>query len=195
MRFHTLKPSTATNLLIADSQTSLLSFPNFNILTIPGVKTWHVIDFLPTTGQFKVVVLFIGANCLFDKNGNSVSSPIDVAEELSKLADRLVALADKVVIIGLTPRFSQPERTAAVNRILSDKAKSRKWIFRGIAHKISINLLREDQIHLSDLGLSQIRSILKNKILYSKFSTTIDKAGHLPTVTCRERCNCGLYRP
>ena len=123
------------------------------------------------------MVLFIGANCLFDKNGNNESSPIDVA-------DRLVALADKVVIIGLTPRFPQPERTAAVNRILSDKAKSRKWIFRGIAHKININLLRKDQIHLSDHGLSQIKSILKNEILYSKFSTSIDKAGHLPTVTC-----------
>ena len=93
---------------------------------------------------------------MFEKNGNNVSSPIDVAEELSKLADRLVALADKVVIIGLTPRFSQPERIVAVNRIVSDKAESRKWIFCGIAHKININLFREDQIQLSDHQLSQL---------------------------------------
>ena len=108
--------------------------------------------------------LFIAANCLLENNGNQVSKPIDVAEELSKLADCLVALAEKDVIIGLTPRFTQPERTAAVNRILSEKAKPSKCIFRGIAHEISINLLQDDQVHLTDLGLSQIRSILKNKV-------------------------------
>ena len=131
MRFHTLKPSTTASLLIADSQTSKLSFPNFNILTLPAEKTCHVIDFLSTKGQLKVVVLFISANCLFDKYGNRVSTPIDASEELSKLADCLMALAEKQVIIGLTPLFTQPERTAAVNHILSENAKSSKWIFRG----------------------------------------------------------------
>ena len=92
-----------------------------------------------------------------------------------------------MVIFGLTSRFTQPERTAAV------KAKSSKWIFRGIADKISINLLQDDQVHLTDRGLSQIRAIQKNKVLNSKFSTSIDNAGHSPTLTCRERCNCGLY--
>ena len=132
--------------------------------------------------------------CLIDKNGNSVSSPIDVAE-ISKLPDRLMALADNVNIIRLTTRFSQPERTAAVNRILSDKVKSRKWIFLVIAHKIIIKFLREDQTHLSDRRLSQKRSILNNKVLYSKFSTSVDETGQITTATCRERTICGLYRP
>ena len=67
MRFHTLKPSTAANILTADSLTSKLSFPNFKILTLTAGKTCHIINFLSTKGQFKVVVLFIGANCLFKK--------------------------------------------------------------------------------------------------------------------------------
>ena len=138
--------------------------------------------------------LFIGANCLLENNGNRVSTAIDVAEELSKLADRLVALAEKDVIIGLTPRFTQTKRTAAVNRILGEKAKPSKCIFCGIAHKISINLLQDDQVHLTDLGLSQIRSILKTRFYIQNFqrpSTTqvtrqLSPAENAVTVVCRD---------
>ena len=124
MRFHTLKPSTAANILTADSQTSKLSFSNFKILRLTAGKTCHIINFLSTKGQFKVVVLFIGANCLFKKHGNRVSTPIDVTEELSKLADCLVGLAEKVAIIRLTPQFTQlhEEGTTMVDKFLLGKS-------------------------------------------------------------------------
>ena len=145
MRFHIFKSSPAKNLIISSSQTRHLYFPNFNILSLPGGKTRDIIPFIPTAEEYNI----IGGNDLFEGNVPSTSSPKEVAEEIKLAADKLTLVANKVFVIGIPHRHNQPERTKAVNKILSSfKAK---WSFRGISHNIYAEYhLEKDEVQLSD---------------------------------------------
>ena len=194
MRFHIFKSSPAKNLIIPSSQTRHLYFPNFNILSLPGGKTRDIIPFIPTAEEYSIIVLLIGGNDLFEGNVPSTSSPKEVAEEIKLAADKLTLVANKVFVIGIPHRHNQPERTKAVNKILSSfKAK---WSFRGISHNIYAEYhLEKDEVHLSDFGLSGLKSILKNKVLYKFYSAEVDEAGHQSVIKCSKICRCGRFNP
>ena len=118
MRYHTFKSSTTKNLLISDSQAKNLFFPNFKILSIPGGRIKDVWLFLPSPGEYEIIVLFIGGNDLFEFQRLSETSSKSAADQLSELADHLKELSSKVFIIGIPPRMNQPERSLAVNSLL-----------------------------------------------------------------------------
>ena len=64
MRNHLFKTSPTRNLIITDSQGRNLTFPNFNILVLPGAQVGDVRRFLPAKGWYDLIVLFIGGNDL-----------------------------------------------------------------------------------------------------------------------------------
>ena len=120
MRYHTFKSSTTKNLLISDSQAKNLFFSNFNILSIPGGRIKDVWLFLPSPGEYEIIVLFIGGNDLFEFQRLSGTSSKSAADQLSELAEHLKELSSKVFIIGIPPGMNQPERSLAVNSLLAE---------------------------------------------------------------------------
>ena len=81
--------------LIADSLARHLAFSNFNILAIQGGKIADVYSFIPESGRYEKIVLFIRANNLFQGTVPSTVTPEEVALELSHLAETLVSSAKK----------------------------------------------------------------------------------------------------
>ena len=189
-RYHQFRTSSSRNLLIADSQVRNLIFPNFNILSLPGARIGSVIDFLPEKGKYDLIVLFIGGNDAYERNVPSSVSEQDIANEISKLADELSLRAPKIFILGIPHRGEYRKRASDVNGFL--RTKKGNWKYRGLCDKIyCIYHLKEDEVHLNKEGLRGIQSILKNKILYTKYSDSCNREGHLATFECRFRnCNC-----
>ena len=195
MRFHIFKSSPAKNLIILSSQTRHLYFPNFNILSLPGGKTRDIIPFIPTAEEYiYIIVLLIGGNDLFEGNVPFTSSPKEVAEEIKLAVDRLTLVANKVFVIGIPHRHNQLERTKAVNKILSNFKVN--WSLRDISHNIYAEYhLEKDEVHLSEFGLSGLKSILKNKVLYKLYKAEVDEAGHQSVIKCSKICRCGRFNP
>ena len=195
MRSHIFKSSSLPNLLIADSQARHLVFPNFKILAIPGGNIAEVYSFLPESGRYEKIVLFIGANNLLRGTVPSTVTPEEVALEISHLAETLVPSAKKIYVIGLTPRLNYFNRTAAVNKLLEVDSKTKPWLFRGSAkHNYNLKHLKRDQIHLNSQALSSVKSILKNKILYGNYISEVDESGHLAIINCTGHCTCYCYK-
>ena len=117
MRYHTYKGSHCRNLVIADSQGKELRFSNYNILPLPGGTIATVLDFLPPKDKFDTIVLSIGGNNAFNNQTPSNPPPREIARELSHLANRLLELARKVVILGIPFRKSENNhnRARAIN--------------------------------------------------------------------------------
>lgn len=192
MRFHTFKASSSKYLLIADSQGRNLTFPNFNILSIPGAKIRDARTFLPPRDRYDIIVLFVGGNDLFQGKFPSAISTEDVAKELICLANEAASLARQVFVIGIPPRHGQVQRTKSVNSYLAN-SKDSKWLFRGISRSIYSTAKHTggDDVHLEPKALSGIRSILKLRILRKLFSLKIDKDGHLREYSCPcNQCYC-----
>ena len=66
MRYHIIKSSSCSNLLIADSQAQHLDLPNFKILSLPRAALHHISPFIPLTGKYELITLNIGGNNLYD---------------------------------------------------------------------------------------------------------------------------------
>ena len=122
-RYHQFRTSSSRNLLIADSQVRNLTFPNFNILSLPGARIGSVIDFLPEKGKYDLIVLFIGGNDAYERNVPSSVSEQDIANEISKLADELSLRAPKIFILGIPHRGEYRKRASDVNGFLRTKKK------------------------------------------------------------------------
>ena len=197
MRYHTFKSSKTKNLLISDSQAKNLFFPNFNILSIPGGKIKDVWLFLPSPGEYEIIVLFIGGNDLFEFQRLSGTSSKSAADQLSELAEHLKELLSKVFIIGIPPRMNQPERSLAVNSLLAETSLSTTaWQFRGISSSIynCDSHTKSDDVHLTEKALSGFKSILKKKILRNRFNAVLDNVGHTSLFICSGKCRCGSTR-
>ena len=195
MRYHITRTSPNPYLLISSSQTKHLVFPNFNIISIPSGKVQNVRQFLPELNQFDIIVLLIGGNDLFTRDGLPLTAPEQVAEELISVADELSLLAKQVFIIGIPPRFKQPDTTITVNNILEKENSSKKWKFRGVSkYWYSEICTKTDEVHLTPKSLGQLCTTLKTKILYGKYSSTIDAKGHTNTFYCQAHCKCGFWK-
>ena len=191
MRFHIFKKSSSQHLLIGDSQLKNLTFPNFNILSLPGAGIADVLNFLPRKNEYDIIALFIGANDLFTKDKkDSTRTPEDVAEELSQLGLRLTERCNKVFIIALPPRLGRPARTERVNDIL--RKKKQLWRYRGISKGITTKtVLSSDEVHLTTASLAILQTILKKKIIYKKFCVKTDSEGYLNIYHCgNNTCRC-----
>ena len=186
MRYHLLKTSPTRNLIITDSQGRNLTFPNFNILVLPGARVGDVRTFLPAKGRFDLIVFFIGGNDLPTDNTQTV------ARNISDLAVAASEVALRVFVIAVPPRLDTPDQAKAINRLLEDN-NDRRWLYRGISRSIySVEKhTTRDDIHLEPRAISGIRSILKNRVLRKAFCTQIDKQGHPRTYECpRGHCTC-----
>ena len=196
MRFHTFKTSPQRNLLIADSQAKNLFFPNFNILSLPVAQIRHASNYIPQKGAYNTIVLFIGGNDLFYGDRLTVKEPIDVAEELGKLANELVLVAEEVFVIGITPRGESTKRSVATNSLIQSLSRNAKWRYRGTSHEVYSNVhhIDDDGVHLNNFGISGVKKILKNKILYENYSIATDSRGHPEHIKCAVTCKCGSFR-
>ena len=105
MRYHLFKTSPTRNLIITDSQGRNLTFPNFNILVLPGARVGDVRPFLPAKGRFNLIVFFIGGNDLQTDNTRTV------ARNISDLA---------VAPSEVPPRLDIPDQAKTLNRLLED---------------------------------------------------------------------------
>ena len=201
MRFHILKSSTTKFLLISDSQTQYLTYPNLNILSIPGGKVCHDRNFLPKKGAYDIIIIFIGGNDLFETTTRagipvfSSVTPVQVANELIELAEEALLLTRKVYVLAIPFRFdgaAAKKRVSAVNELLREREG---YQYRGVSKRIyASHHLGSDDIHLSEQGLVGLRSILKNNILYENHSTDIHNAGDIQRHECSgNKCKCGLY--
>lgn len=195
MRKHSLRRShSSQNLIISDSQLRDISFPNCNILSISGGVISDVAQ-LHIPQEVTLLVLFIGANNAFTRNGLPTSkTPLEIAKELSKLADTLCEKINRVFVFALPPRHSQPERTKAVNRALEKLQKTSQWLFRGLSKYIyNEDQLRSDNVHIRQKAIGGFRRVLKHKVLRKNFSEEIDNQGHLDLIQCANNCLCGFF--
>ena len=198
MRYHTYKGSHCRNLVIADSQGKELRFPNYNILSLPGGTIATVLDFLPPKDKFDTIVLFIGGNNAFNNQTPSTPPPREIARELSHLANRLLELARKVVILGIPFRKGENNhnRARAINIEIENLKSQNSWNFRGIAAKtFKDSYLQPDGVHLTPTeGLQPVRSALK-KLLYKEFSKSADYAGHTSDLDypSDRPCRCSYF--
>ena len=173
MRYHLFKTSPTSNLNITDSQGRNLTFPNFNILVLPGARVGDVRHFLPAKGRFYLIVLFIGSNVLPADNTRTV------ARNISDLAVAASEVALRVFAIAVPPRLDIPDQAKALNRLLEDN-NDRRWLYRGISRRIySVEKhTTRDDIHIKPSFISGIRSILKNRVLRKTFCPQVNKQGH-----------------
>ena len=186
MRCHLFKTSSTRNLITTDSQGRNLTFPNFKILVLPGARVGDVRPFLPAKGRYDWIVLFIGGNYL--PTGNTQT----VARSISDLAVAASEVALRVFVIVVPPRLDIPDHAKAVNRLLEGN-NDRRWLYRGISRNIySVKKpTTRNDIHLEPGATSEIRSILKNRVLRKTFCSQVDKQGHPPTYECcRGHCTC-----
>ena len=205
MRYHTFKSSRTRNLIIADSQCRNLIFPNFNILSLPGAQISHAYKFLPAKGRYNLITLFIGGNDLFDGIDNSSREPIEVAEDIAKLASKLLPLANFVYVLGIPPRGENDENTKKKAKTTNDLIqverkkqgkKNKQWEYRGVSNKIyTVKHLGKDLIHLEGKGLGGLCTILKKRILehHNLFSEEVNRRGHLELFECSGTCTCGSF--
>ena len=195
MRKHSLRRSySSQHLIISDSQLRDLSFPNCNILSISGGIISDVAQ-LHIPQDVTLLALFIGANNAFTRNGLPTSqTPLEIARELSKLADTLCEKISKVYVFALPPRHSQPERTKAVNSALEKLQRTSRWLFRGLSKYIyNEDQLRSDNVHIQQKALGGFKRVLRHKVLRKNFSVEIDKQGHLDLIQCSNHCFCGFF--
>ena len=186
MRYHFFKTSPTRNLIITDSQGRNLTFPNFNILVLPGARVGELRPFLPAKRRFDLIVLFIGGNDLPTDNTRSV------AKKISDLAVAASEVALRVFVVAVPPRLGIPDQAKALNRLL-EKNNDRRLLYRGLSRSIySVEKhTTRDDIHLEPRALSGIRSILKYRVLREAFCRQIDKQGHPRTYECPRRdCTC-----
>ena len=186
MRYHRFKTSPTRNLIITDSQGRNLTFPNFNILVLPGARVGDARPFLPAKGRFDLIVFFIGGNDLPTDNTRTV------ARNISDLAVAASEVELRVFVIAVPPRLDIPDQAKALNRLLQGN-NDRRWLYRGISRSIySVEKHTTlDDIHLEPRAISGIRSILKNRVLRKAFCPQIDKQGYPRTYECpRGHCAC-----
>ena len=194
MRFHSCRTS-STNLLIGDSQVRNLIFPNFTIISTPGGQVHHAYSVLPSPGEFDLITLFIGANILLDGESPKDIEPKDVADELIRLADELCQRVAKVLVIGFPPRLGKPAGIKAVNLLLRKAKEECNWWYRALSDHIYDSKQFTDSrgVHLTSPALGSIKSFLKNKVLYKKYSDQLHKAGHRRNHECTGYCRCGFW--
>ena len=194
-RFHILRTSSSKNLLLADSQTKHIDFPNFNILSIPGARIAHAQQFIPRKDKYDIIVIFLGGNDLYDGEYPSSLTGQEVVDELDQLGEQLCKLAKKVYILGIPHRGIYRERSSKTNKLLESKNKSiRSWKYRGVSEEIFSEVhIGNDNVHLSPSGISGVKTILKKRVLYNKYSNKCDKEGHLRYFECPfQTCNCSF---
>ena len=187
MRRHSFKISPNRIFFIADSQLWKDVYPNINIFSMCG-RISDVLNHLPRKNQYDTIVLFIGANDLFQKNGTtSFRSPNSVAEELNQLGNPYADCAKKVCIFALPPRHHLPERTKAANEVLAS-TKSSNWDYSGGISKHIYSKQHispgDDDMHLTEVALVGFKKLLKDKVLYKMFSSAVHAAGHPNEYNC-----------
>ena len=70
------------------------------------------------------MVLFIGANDLFNGKAQSNYSASELVQEISDLTNLLLTRAKRVYVLGIPHRHYQPERTKEVNALLASRRDS-----------------------------------------------------------------------
>ena len=192
-RLHTLRTSSSTTLLLANSQARNIEFPNFNILSIPGARIAHAQQFLPIKDKFNIIIVFIGGNDLCNGSLPSSLSEQQVVDELDLLGEQLCKLAEKIFNLGIPHRGSYRERSSKANKLLDNKNKtSRNGKYSGVSEEIFSEMhLGDDDVHLNKSGISGVKTILKKRVLYKNYLNKCNDEEHLDYFECQFRnCNC-----
>ena len=144
--------------------------------------------------QYWKIILFVCGNELYNGCKISDKTPIDIANQLTELANFLTEQTKEVYLIGIPERNENKQRSAAVNEILekvSHRNRSHKpsvtWIYRGISQHISgaKYFNPKDHFHLNESCRSNLHQLIKQKILYKDYNVTLINIGHSKIYECK----------
>lgn len=169
-----------------------------NILSLPGGRIKNVYDFIPEEGQYDNIILFIGGNDCFQKSAEPSSrTHTQIAADLNDLGNILAPRAKEVFILGVPERHQQPERTKEVNKDLLKLSQKASWKFRSISKFLYAKHISGDDVHIDVEGLKNIKKLLKQRVLYNKYSIELDNKGNSEVLVCGTRsqpsCICGHF--
>ena len=178
-RFHIFKEAPTKNQFLADSPVRLLEAGNLNILLLPGASIRHLYDYILPAGRFEIIILFIGGNDIFDGFEPSSKTPQKVAQDLIELADfACQRTRSSVFVLGIPERDKNRERAIVTNDIvkagagrISPRFKQKvEWKYRSFSNFTSgRRYFKLDKIHLNNDGLNNVKNLVKEKVLYSKY--------------------------
>ena len=124
-RYHVYRTSSTKTLLIADSQARNLKAGNLNILSLPGACVRHVYNFIPPKDIFDIIILFVGGNDLYFSKNPTTTPALQVAHEITDLANLLCDRAKVVYVLGIPERNENKVRSKQVNDFLQSVESAR----------------------------------------------------------------------
>ena len=197
-RYHVYRTSSTKTLLIADSQARNLEAGNLNILSLPGACVRHVYNFIPPKDNFDIIVLFVGGNDLYFFKNPTTTPALQVAHEITDLANLFCDRAKVVYVLGIPERNENKVRSKQVNDFLQSvgerKTKDQPlvtWRYRTVARYITgaCYFHPHDATHLNENGLNNLRNLNKEKILYKTYKKELNKRGYDKFFECkRDEC-------
>ena len=212
MRYHLFRSSLKKSLLIADSQTRDLEFPNINILNLPGAKVNDVQRFIPPKGKYELIAIFVGGNDLYNYCLPSESSVEQVAERICALADQLFLVTESVFVLAVPSAFQPEGRLEPTDSLRSNFNATRRstkswvngrWSPSGAIGAspstfiVKVTCRSGTIITWIQLHSVESRQSSKNRVLYRKrYSKKLAKKQHLAFYECQsyEKCKCGSFR-
>ena len=204
-RYHVTRTSSTKYLLIADSQARYLDAGNLNIVSLPGASVRHAYDYVPPAGLFDIIILFIGGNDLYNFTEPSLTPARKEVDDIVELANFLCNRAPSVVVLGVPERDENKTRSKAVKDLLQDIAERKpkkackvEWNYRSVKQKLTGArcFIKKDLLHLNEDGLNNLRNLIKEKVLYKKYSKEFNSRGNLKKYECLTndcRCICSTW--
>ena len=128
---------------------------------IHDARVWSIVS------RYRFIALFYGGNGIndFPKNGiiRKAQTPGELLWDINKVCNML--LPRRLFLICCPIRINGcDERIKELNNLLKNVPTEVEVI--GLGNKLSsAAVVCEDQVHLSDLGVTLLRSIVKHKIL------------------------------
>ena len=139
----------------------------------------HAYDYVPPAGLFDIIIPFIGSNDLYNFTEHSLTSARKVADDIVELANFLCNRAPSVFVLGVPERDENKTRSKAVNDLLQDIAERKpkkpgkvEWNYRSVKQNLTgaRYFSKKDLIRLNEDGLNNLRNLIKEKVLYKKYS-------------------------
>ena len=158
-------------LLIGDSLVRQFTMQELDVISIAGGRAEDVRCYLRQINldNYHYVIIFCGGNGLTTNVKNGIvrqrQSPNDVKEDIDLTAAFLHELGIRVFVIGIPKRrnFTFPD-ICLFNQLLCEEPY--RYLYVGVSTNMStMNALCADGVHLNHYGMTQLKSIINNKVI------------------------------
>ena len=164
-------------LILGDSLLKTLYMGEVDFLCFPGARSDDVLEFLNNreirniVRRYDKIVLFFGGNSVndFPKQGvlRQAERPSEVFHNFVFIIEQMKTLRNgvKIGVLGCPNRFNGTwDRIKELNELL--RILPCEYRFFGLGTKLSCKVvIDEDQVHLNQLGVTCLKSIIKHKIV------------------------------